>query len=147
MFDTPIQVAGALLTVLVTAAVFYRPSPGSRGIAIANLSAFLLSPLVQNWNDLVSPQWAILAVDVALLAVVTRVLLKFPGRWIQVTWGAMGLTVLAHFAKAVDETLLIRGYIGTLYVLYFVFLFGLAMSALKAGRPGPVGDPSDTATT
>lgn len=136
MFETPIQIAGAGLTVLITLVVFLRPVPGSREIAVANAIAYLVSPVVQNWVDLLSPQWAILVVDCALLSVVTSVLFRSPGRWIQITWGAMALTVLAHFAKALDETLLVRGYIGTLYVLYFVFLFGLALSALEAGRRG-----------
>ena len=135
MFETPIQIAGAVLTAVITGWVFLRPVPGSRLIAVSNVVAYFVSPAVQNWGDLVSPQWAILAVDAILLAVVTGVLLQRPNRWVRITWGAMALTVLAHLAKALDETLLIRGYIGTLYVLYFAFLTGLAMSGLATKTP------------
>lgn len=133
MFSTPIQILGAVLTILVSVVVFTRPVPGARLVVVANLCAYLLSPAVQNWTDLVSPQWAILGVDSLLLGITTWVLFRHPGRWIQITWAAMGLTVLAHFAKTLDPALLIRGYIGTLYLFYFIFLAGLLLSVFPLG--------------
>lgn len=134
MFQTPLQIASHTLTILVTALVFLRPSPGSRSVAIASLVAYVATPLVQNRVDYESPQWAILAVDAALLAFVTRVLMRERDLWLQVTWGAMALTTLMHLAKALDPSLMARGYIGALHVIYFAFLAGLAASILPAAR-------------
>lgn len=144
MFNSLIQNVGHILTVIVTILIFLRPAPGARAVAVANIVAYLATPLVQNRVDYESPQWAILAVDVTLLAFITWVLMRERDLWLQITWGAMALTTLLHIAKALDPTLFARGYIGSLYVVYFAFLAGLAASLLPAARrprPAPVPLP------
>ncbi len=141
MFETPMQDVGHVLTAIVTVCVFLRPAPGARTVAAANLIAYVASPLVENRMDYASPQWAILGVDLLLLALITSVLLRERDLWLQITWGAMALTTLLHIAKALDPTLFARGYIGALYVVYLVFLAGLAASLVPAARrPRPVAE-------
>ncbi len=142
MFETPMQNVGHVLTLLVTVCVFLRPAQGAKTVAVANLVAYVVTPLVQNRINLESPQWAILGVDLTLLALITWVLMRERDLWLQITWGAMALTTLLHVAKALDPTLFVRGYIGSLYVVYFAFLAGLAASLIPAARrarPGPEG--------
>lgn len=141
MFQTPLQIAAHTLTILVTVLVFLRPAPGARSVAIASLVAYVATPLVQNRIDYESPQWAILGVDAALLAFITWVLVRERDLWLQITWGAMALTTLMHLAKALDPSLMARGYIGALHVIYFAFLAGLAASlAPAARRPRPMAE-------
>jgi hypothetical protein len=140
MFQTPLQIAAHLLTIVVTVLVFLRPAPGARSVAIASLVAYVATPLVQNRVDYESPQWGILGVDAALLVFITWVLMRERALWLQVTWGAMALTTLLHVAKALDPTLLARGYIGALHVVYLAFLAGLVLSLLpSAQRPRAPG--------
>jgi len=134
MFETPMQNVGHVLTLLLTVCVFLRPAPGARTVAVANLVAYIASPLVQSRIDYENPQWAVLGVDVVLLAFITRILMRERDLWLQITWGAMALTTLLHIAKALDPTLFARGYIGSLYVVYFAFLAGLAASLLPSAR-------------
>ncbi|MFN9250421.1 MAG: hypothetical protein ACK58O_04950 [Brevundimonas sp.] len=114
MFETPIQNVTHVLTLLVTVCVFLRPAPGARQVAIASLLAYVASPLVENRVDFKNPQWAILGVDLLLLALITSVLLRERDLWLQITWGAMALTTLLHIAKELYPTLFARGYIGDL---------------------------------
>ena len=133
MFDTPVQMIGAAATALVTALVLWRGDLPARLAALASLTAFFLSPVVQAFGGLAKPLWGVAAVDAALLAFITVLLWRFDRRWLIGAWACEALTVLCHAAKLADVTLLARGYVASLYVLYFGFLAALAMGAFERG--------------
>lgn len=122
MLDTPIQQVSAALTVMVALAVFRWAGRPERLVALASIAAYVATPLVQNWSDFVRPQWGIATVDGLLLAFLTVCVLRYDRRWLVAVWGFSALAFLAHFGKLLDPTLLPRGYIGGLYILYFGFL-------------------------
>ncbi|MGV9010040.1 hypothetical protein [Brevundimonas sp.] len=122
MFSSLVQQIGAALTVLVTVLALWKGDRPVRIIALVSVAAFVLSPLLQNWRDFISPQWGIAAVDLAVLATITALLLRYDRCWLIVIWGISALSLLAHVGKLVDATLFPRGYIGGLYILYFAFL-------------------------
>ena len=122
MFSSPIQQIGAALTVLVTLLALWKGDRPVRILALVSVAAFVLSPLLQNWSDFISPQWGVAAVDGAVLVSVTVLLLRYDRRWLIVIWGISALSLLAHVGKLIDPTLFPRGYIGGLYILYFAFL-------------------------
>lgn len=122
MFSSLIQQIGAVLTVLVTVLALWKGDRPVRLLALVSVAAFVLSPLLQNWSDFISPQWGVAAVDAAVLAAITALLLRYDRRWLIVIWGIAALSLLAHVGKMLDATLFPRGYIGGLYILYFAFL-------------------------
>jgi hypothetical protein len=122
MFSSLIQQIGAVLTVVVTVLALWKGDRPVRLLALVSVAAFVLSPLLQNWSDFISPQWGVAAVDAGVLTAITALLLRYDRRWLIVIWGIAALSLLAHVGKMLDATLFPRGYIGGLYILYFAFL-------------------------
>lgn len=135
MVESVIQQIGAVLTVLITILALWLGRRPERAVAIASAIAFVVSPLVQNWKDFLNPQWGVATVDAAFFGFLTVVLLRYDRRWLLAGWSCSALTVLAHLGKLMDITLLARGYIGGLYVLYFAFLAAQAYGVWEARRP------------
>lgn len=122
MFSSLVQQIGAALTVLVTVLALWKGDHPVRSLALVSVAAFVLSPLLQNWSDFISPQWGVAAVDLGVLATITVLLLRYDRRWLIAIWGISALSLFAHVGKLLDATLFPRGYIGGLYILYFAFL-------------------------
>lgn len=132
MFDTPIQLIGGLATAIVTVWVLWKGGLPERATALVSLAGYFITPLVQTIGGLRQPLWGIAAVDASVLAFVTLMLWRYPRRWLIGAWACEALTVLCHAAKLADATLLGRGYMASLYVLYFCFLAALAYGAFEA---------------
>lgn len=132
MFSSLVQQIGAVLTVLVTVLALWKGDRPVRILALVSVAAFVLSPLLQNWSDFISPQWGVAAVDAAVLAAITALVLRYDRRWLIVIWGIAALSLLAHLGKLVDATLFPRGYIGGLYILYFAFLAAQLAGVVEA---------------
>jgi len=134
MFDTPIQLIGGVATAIVTLWVLWKGGGPERATALASLTAFFITPAVQTYGGLRQPLWGIAAVDASVLCFVTVLLWRYPRRWLIGAWACEALTVLCHAAKLADVTLLGRGYMASLYVLYFGFLAAMAYGAVEAQR-------------
>ena len=132
MFDTPVQLIGGVATAVVTVWVLWKGGFPERATTIVSLAAFFLTPAVQAFGGLRQPLWGVAAVDAGVLAFVTLMLWRFPRRWLIGAWACEALTVLCHAAKLADATLLGRGYVASLYILYFGFLAALAYGAMEA---------------
>lgn len=132
MFASLIQQIGAALTVVVTLLALWKGDRPVRILALVSVAAFVVSPLLQNWSNFISPQWGVAVVDAAVMAAITALLLRYDRRWLIVIWGVSALSLLAHVGKLVDPTLFPRGYIGGLYILYFAFLAAQAAGVVEA---------------
>lgn len=132
MFDTPIQLIGGVATALVTIWVLWKGGFPERATVLVSLAAFFLTPAVQVFGGLRQPLWGVAVVDAGVLAFVTLMLWRYSRRWLIAAWACEALTVLCHGAKLADVTLLGRGYVASLYVLYFGFLAALAYGAFEA---------------
>ena len=72
------------------------------------------------------------AVDASVLAVVTLLIWFCDRQWLIGAWAAEALTLMCHAAKLADVTLLSRGYVASLYILYSGFLASLAWDVFGA---------------
>lgn len=134
MFDTPVQFIGGVATLLATLLALWKGGVPERTVALTNLAAFFLSPAVQTLGGLAEPLWGVAIIDAVLLLIFTVVLWRYARSWLIGAWACQALTVMCHAAKLADVTLLGRGYVASLYVLYFGFLAALAIGAFEAAR-------------
>ena len=135
MFDTPVQFIGGIATALATFLAVWRGGVPERTAALTNLAAFFVSPAVQTLGGLTQPLWGVAMIDASLLAIFTVLLWRYARTWLIGAWACQALTVMCHAAKLADVTLLGRGYVASLYVLYFGFLTALTIGAFEAPRP------------
>lgn len=136
MFETPTQIAGAILTALVTAAVLIWGGRPERIATLASLTAYLVSPLAQALGGGQWPLWGVAVVDVALLAVLVGLLLRHDRVWLIVACGVVLITLAAHLGLMFDPRLVARGYVVSLWLLYFVFLGALAFGPIEIRMRG-----------
>lgn len=125
---TAAQIGGVVLNVLVCGAAIWIGARTERIAAISIVIASILSPLVQNWTDWSSPQWNILIVDAANLAVFLYLLMRTHRVWLLFGCAFQLLAVLSHLGMLLDPGIMARAYISTLYLMFY----GL-MAALAAG--------------
>lgn len=142
MFDTPVQMAGALLTVLVTAAALRLGGRPERIVALASLAAYLLSPAAQFLQGPLGPQgalWGVAVIDVALFSLLVHLTLTQPRLWLPLAAGVELATALAHLGRLLDPNLLPRGYVTSLWVFYFLFLGTIVLGLFEVRRRRRLG--------
>jgi hypothetical protein len=132
MFNAPIQLTGAVATALVTLLVLWKGGTPERIAVFASLAAYFISPAAQKLGGLPQPLWGVAAVDATMLGIITLLIWFYDRQWLIGAWAAEALTLLCHVAKLADVTLLARGYVASLYILYFGFLASLAWGAFEA---------------
>lgn len=130
--NAPVQLTGAVATAAVTLLALLKGGVPERIAACVSLAAFFLSPLAQQLGGLPQPLWGVAAVDASVLAVVTLVIWFCDRQWLIGAWAAEALTLMCHAAKLADVTLLSRGYVASLYILYSGFLASLAWDVFGA---------------
>lgn len=123
---TAAQIGGVILNVLVCGAAIWKGARTERIAAISIVIASILSPLVQNWTDWSSPQWNILVIDAANLAVFLYLLMRTHRVWLLFGCAFQLLAVISHTGMLLDPSIMARAYISTLYLLFYGLMIALA---------------------
>lgn len=123
---TAAQIGGVILNFLVCGAALWKGMHTERVAAASIVIASILSPLVQNWTDWSSPQWNILIVDAANLAVFVYLLVRTHRVWLLFGCAFQLLAVLSHVGMLFDPAVMARAYISTLYVMFYGLMIALA---------------------
>jgi hypothetical protein len=128
---TAAQIGGVVLNILVCGAAIWKGARTERIAAISIVIAAILSPLVQNWDDWTSPQWNILMVDAANLAVFLYLLVRTHRVWLLFGCAFQLLAVLSHVGMLIDPAIMARAYISTLYLMFYGLMIALAAGILE----------------
>jgi len=123
---TAAQIGGVVLNILVCGLAIWKGERTERVAAISIVIAALISPLVQNWTDWSSPQWNLLIIDTANLAVFLYLLVRTHRVWLLFGCAFQLLAVLSHLGMLIDPAVMARAYISTLYVMFYGLMIALA---------------------
>jgi hypothetical protein len=128
--------------IAVSAYAFMRGGRPERMVAIANIVAYLATIAVQNRQDWFHPQWSMLAVDVAFLALLVGMALMVDRYWLLFASAFQLLGVVTHLAIIADPSVRSLAYLRSLGIWGYMVLVALAVGAYGvARRPGGVASP------
>lgn len=123
---TAAQIGGVILNIVVCGLAIWKGERTERIAAISIVIAAIVSPLVQNWDDWTSPQWNILIVDAANLAVFLYLLVRTHRIWLLFGCAFQLLAVLSHVSMLIDPAIMALAYISTLYLMFYGLMIALA---------------------
>lgn len=136
---TAAQIGGVILNVLVCGVAVWKGARTERIAAISIIVAAVLSPLVQSWDDWTSPQWNILLVDAANLAVFLYLLVRTHRVWLLFGCAFQLLAVLSHMSMLLDPRIMSHAYFSTLYVMFYGLMIALACGIWEGRRRETLG--------
>lgn len=137
VLQTPIQIALTAAFVATTGIALWRGGRPERWAALGVVLATLASPLVQYRADPNATQWAIMAVDTALLAQLAWLTWRWDKAWLIWASAFQLLTVVTHIGMALNVTLLGRAYIASSYLLFAGLLLALLFGSLQGRSIAP----------
>ena len=131
--------------IAVSAYAFLRGGRPERTVAIANIVAYLATIAVQNRQDWFHPQWSMLTVDVAFLALLVGMALLVDRYWLLFAAAFQLLGVVTHLAIIADPSVRSLAYLRSLGIWGYMVLVALAAGAYGVTRrPGGVASPPGT---
>jgi hypothetical protein len=140
IFDTLRQQIGVIFVVLATGFAFWRGGRPERICAAALLAAWLASPFLIDTRDWVDPQWTVLAIDAALLAVFLWFALRSDRFWPICGAALMGLDVIVRISMVVDRHIIPQAYMTAAAMwAYLVVLTLVVGTAVEVRRPSRAG--------
>jgi hypothetical protein len=116
--------------VLVSAYALWRGGSAERWVATANLAAWAVTKLVQDRLDFFDPQWGILFVDIAFLAVLVILALAKDRYWLLFAAAFQLLGVITHLAIVADANVRSLAYLRSLAIWSYLVLGTLALGTL-----------------
>lgn len=122
---TAAQIGGVILNVVVCGAALWKGERTEKIAAISIVVATILSPLVQSWDNWSSPQWNILIVDAANLAVFLWLLARTHRIWLLFACAFQLLAVLCHLSMLIDPGIMARSYFAALYLMFYGLMIAL----------------------
>lgn len=117
----------------VCAIAVWRGRDLERLAAGAELATWALTLLVFKSRS-ESTQWAVLAIDVALFAVLLWIALRSTRYWPLLAAGFQLLALLTHFAHAVDALVSGWAYLTAILIWNYLTLFAIGYGAVTAPR-------------
>lgn len=121
------QQTWTILMLVVSGLALWKGGPPERIVAVANVVASLVSGLVQNRNNLVDPQWSLLAVDIVFLGLLLWLALRSDRYWPLFTAAFQLLSVVGHLAIMADPTVGGWAYITSGVIWSYLVLAALAV--------------------
>lgn len=129
MQSTLFGVIGLLAATVVCVGAWLSGDRTVRLVAGIVLAAWMGSALAHDRSQLIRPQFAFLAIDSLLAALVTTLAVRHGGRWLIVAAAFSWLAVASHLGMLLDRRLLIRGYLTALGAYGYGMLAALAVGA------------------
>jgi hypothetical protein len=120
----------------------WRGGRPERIMALAFLIASFSQPLVLNTSNWLDPQWGVLAVDCALLALLIGLALRTDRTWVLFCSAFQLLSVIIHVAILVDRSVAPLPYRRGLVIWSYLALVTLAWGSWQAWRERQARDPS-----
>ncbi len=130
----PNQQIWLVMMFAVSGFALWRGGKPERMVAISNVLAWFLTPIAQNHQDLFDPQWGMLGVDVAFLAVLLGMALRYDRVWLLFATAFQLLGVVIHLAIVVDPSLRSLVYLRGLVIWSYMVLASLAAGSLAAAK-------------
>ncbi len=124
---------------LVSGFALWRGGRPERIIAIANLAAWILTPLTYRTN-LLDPQWGVFAVDLMFLAILVWFAVTTDRTWLLFAAAFQLLAVITHIAIAVDPGVRTLAYFRGLVIWSYLVLGALAVGAWNRRRERRLAD-------
>lgn len=113
---------------LVSGFALWRGGRPERWVALANLLAWILTPLAYR-NDLIDPQWGVFLVDVGFLVLLAGLAMTTDRNWLLFAAAFQLLAVMTHIAIAVDRGVRTLAYFRGLVIWSYLVLGALAVGA------------------
>jgi hypothetical protein len=126
LFATLPQQVWAVLMLLVSVYALLKGGAPERIVAVANVIAWLASPLAENVGDWADPQWGLLAVDAAFLAVLLALAMTTDRTWLLWASAFQLLAVATHAAMMADRSVGAWAYITAGVIWSYLVLASLA---------------------
>lgn len=108
---------------------FWKGGAPERVVAAALQAGWLGTYLLANHANLADPQWGVLAVDVAFLAVVLYVALTADRIWPLFAAAFQLLGIVIHLAISVDTDIRLLAYLRGLMIWSYLVLWSLALGS------------------
>lgn len=134
MFDTLRYLAGAVFFFGVIAYALWKGDWPERVTAAAMLAAMLLTPLVFRHAAFADPQWAVAAVDLALLAVLSLVVTVSRRFWLLLALSVHALGAASHVALIFDPRIKALAYLSSIVIWSYLANAFLLASVVRARR-------------
>lgn len=128
VFVTPAQQIWTLSMLLVSGFALWRGGRPERWVAVANVLAWILTPLAYR-NNLIDPQWGVFLVDVAFLVLLAALAMTTDRNWLLFAAAFQLLAVMTHIAIAVDRGVRTLAYFRGLVIWSYLVLGALAAGA------------------
>lgn len=133
--ETPVQIGLMALLVITALLAVIRGGTPERLAMVTVVAGSVLTPLVQNWSDLNTPQWGIMAVDAACFAALAALTWRYDRAWLPWAAAFQLITMATHLGFALNLNILSRAYLSTSYLLFFGVLSAIAWGCIRRGNP------------
>jgi hypothetical protein len=122
--------------ILTCVIAFWRGRQPERLGALVVGVAFLVTPLVEQRESWLRPQYGILAVDVALLALLVALAVRYDRYWPICASAFQAVAVLTHFVFLINPQALYRAYFFANFSVGFLLL-GAVLGGVVIESPVP----------
>jgi hypothetical protein len=133
------RIVWTLAIVLVSGFALWRGARAERVIALSNLGAWGASLLLENRHNWLDPQWGVLLVDLAFLAVLLAFALRNAANWLLFAAAFQLLSVVTHMAIMVDGGVRARAYFQGLAIWSYLVLISLGVGVWVRWRQDQAG--------
>lgn len=134
MFDTLRYIVGAVFFFGVIAYALWKGDWPERVTGAAMLAATLLTPLVFRHAAFADPQWAVAAVDLALLTVLIIVVAVSRRLWLLLALSVHALGAASHIALIFDPNIKALAYLSSIVIWSYLANAFLLASVIQARR-------------
>jgi hypothetical protein len=133
---TPDQLFSLAVLLACCGLAAWRGRGVERIAAAAMVTAWFVTPLVQNHSQTLGPQSGVLIVDILLLLVLLTLALTSDRWWTMAATAFQGVSALVHLAAAIDKQIIPRAYYIAGSLLSYLVMGALLVGAWNAGRQG-----------
>jgi hypothetical protein len=133
-FETTAQQVWLAAMSIACGLAFWRGGREERIAAVACLAAWFVSPLVQDKQNWLDPQWGMMGVDTGLFLALTILAVTTTRIWPLFAAAFQLVAVVVHFGMIADSELRALAYLRGLVIFSYLVLVALAVGALTTPK-------------
>lgn len=134
MWQSIAGIVGFVIMALVCLYALLKGGRPEKVAAVVIAVAWLASSLLQDRLNILSPQWGVASLDVALFVVFVGMALYWRRGWLIIACATQLLTAATHFTQALDSRLFALGVITAYYLWSYATLIALAWGTHQAAK-------------